>query len=137
MLALASNSFATEIRERDFQTEDSTVQVENAPTFLVGNFQKEKKPAIPKLVLTLRQNSDDNVDMRQDQNIVPVTPIQIPPTEAYGGITQCFTRPVYFNFNKSVFTKADQKKLFAELNDCKEKKPPLVVVGYTCNIGTI
>lgn len=148
MLALATNSLASEIRERDFQFEDSTVQFQNAPIFLVGNFEKEKKPTTPKLVLTVKQNSDDNVVASQEQslsaaqfakkeNIDLVVPTQIPATEAYESITQCFTKPIYFNFNKSALTKAEQKKLFAELNECKEKKTPLVVVGYTCNIGTI
>lgn len=140
MLALATNSFATEIRERDFQTEDSTVQFQNAPTFLVGNFEKEQKPAIPKLVLIVKQNSGDNVIASPVQKNVPVAPANIQVTEvteAYESITQCFTKPIYFNFNKSVLTKAEQKKLFAEINECKEKKTPLVVVGYTCNLGTV
>lgn len=164
MLALASNSLATEIRERNFQFEDSTVIFENDPTFVVGNFEREKKPATPKLVLTVRQNSEDNNFVSQDQilameqlskkeNFVPVEPVQvqaIAPTnipavaplqvqaaEPYESITQCFTKPVYFNFNKSILTKEEQTKLFDELNECKEKKTPLVVVGYTCNIGTV
>ncbi|EKD40834.1 MAG: OmpA protein [uncultured bacterium] len=137
VFAVAGNSLATEIRERNFQFENSGIVYQNDPTFVVGNFEKEKKPAIPKLVLTMKQNPEN------EQIVVPAaTPVKNQvekndPKEAYDSITQCFMNPIYFQFNKSVLTRTEQEKLFAYLGECKEKKTPLVVVGYTCNIGSI
>lgn len=156
MFVLATNSHATEIRERDFQFEDSTIQFQDAPTFLVGNFEteklsKEKKAVLPKLVLTVKQNPEIISSELSQKNIPAEHPAQLEMNhsleqvvkegspeskEAYATITQCFNKPIYFSFNKTVLTKAERAKLYVYLNECKEKKTPLIVVGYTCNIGT-
>lgn len=139
IFTLVTNSSATEIRERNFKFDDSSVIYQNDPTFVIGNFEKEKKQARPKLVLTLKQKQEGNISEKIEIN-TPVTQAQkvdsYDSAKPYDAITQCFTKPIYFKFDSSVLTVSEQKKLSIYLDECLEKKTPLVVVGYTCNIGT-
>ena len=135
IFALASASSAAEIRTRDFQFENSGIIYQTEPTFVVGNFPKEKKVATPKLVLKLTQNIQPIVNSN--------TPIEQAPQQdsqkekCYQAISQCHIRPIYFRFKETVLTQAEQQKFVLEINHDKEKQTPLVVVGYTCKIGTL